>query len=730
MKYTNIFLLLFAPSLLWGQYQFVHAKLENSTDTCISVLNMSKIFRGAIQPGYIILEENIALQDTVAISLTLQNNFDSNTDLGIELQVEDSIYSYTIANQSILDNLGTVISIDTIINGDSIQIGRTPNEILVLHNESIIESIQLTTDSAIIKAKLTTITAQSTEVEFRFKPFTPKDSTCIFFLDTLVVVQEGDTAHFYIKKEGGSNHSKIDIVLQDTTHPHFNGYNTLSFNINPNDTLVCFDIPLSMPNGIKDEHTDYYFELVKTQGNRTNLCRNAKVHVIVKDDVQDSIEALCPGDILIIGVDNDIQDGTDKIILTNTRPINQGTSFDLVNAIYEHNLSDATKGKWYSAMKNRSGALASQKVTYNGNHVLAKGSVICLDLPASGGSLLATNFEINGIATNDFMVEANGLSPTNNINLATQQPNALFVMQGEWTFLSDYAYFNGPVIHGIQIGADWQIIDPYTNPDFLSDLHPDISCLAIQRDSLKIATYYTCESLSNKSVLQIQAEIVNESNWIHLPATTSFDLPANICELNCIPSNQMDTLWYLPPKDLYFPCYYQNDYQIEIAAWLADQGGGRFFSSCGTLSLTNDYNGINTFCGNAGFTTVTFTATDSCGNSISTQASITIDDDIYPYWIVSPQDLELKCDSLHIMEADVQEWLDNLGGGILDSVCGNLNTFYNYNGIAQRCDTVIMVEFYAVSDCDRQSVDTGYIRIYDVDPPIFTTFPQKSDSLL
>ena len=54
-----------------------------------------------------------------------------------------------------------------------------------------------------------------------------------------------------------------------------------------------------------------------------------------------------------------------------------------------------------------------------------------------------------------------------------------------------------------------------------------------------------------------------------------------------------------------------------LAQWLASIGGAIAFDSCGTVGWTNN------FSGNAGdsVTVVTFTATDNCGNSVSTTAS-------------------------------------------------------------------------------------------------------------
>ncbi|MBU2940099.1 hypothetical protein KO494_11170, partial [Lacinutrix sp. C3R15] len=64
--------------------------------------------------------------------------------------------------------------------------------------------------------------------------------------------------------------------------------------------------------------------------------------------------------------------------------------------------------------------------------------------------------------------------------------------------------------------------------------------------------------------------------------------------------------------------------------WLATAGGATVVGDC-DITWTNNYSGVSeNQCGAAGSTTVTFTATDSCGNTTTTSALLTIEDTTPP----------------------------------------------------------------------------------------------------
>ncbi|MBK8829773.1 MAG: hypothetical protein IPN60_02755 [Saprospiraceae bacterium] len=81
-----------------------------------------------------------------------------------------------------------------------------------------------------------------------------------------------------------------------------------------------------------------------------------------------------------------------------------------------------------------------------------------------------------------------------------------------------------------------------------------------------------------------------------------------------------------------------------IAAWL---GSATATDACSGAGVTNNYNplGYSNGCGATGMQTVTFTATDSCGNTSTCQAVIEILDTIDPTITCPADTLTLECDS-------------------------------------------------------------------------------------
>ena len=64
----------------------------------------------------------------------------------------------------------------------------------------------------------------------------------------------------------------------------------------------------------------------------------------------------------------------------------------------------------------------------------------------------------------------------------------------------------------------------------------------------------------------------------------------------------------------------------QLQAWLNSNGGASGTDACGAVTWTNNHNGLNLTCGDAGSTDVIFTATDNCGNVSTTEATFTVGD--------------------------------------------------------------------------------------------------------
>ena len=78
-----------------------------------------------------------------------------------------------------------------------------------------------------------------------------------------------------------------------------------------------------------------------------------------------------------------------------------------------------------------------------------------------------------------------------------------------------------------------------------------------------------------------------------------------------------------------------------LNTWLANNGGAAASDSCSTVTWTNNFTSISNNCSDSA--TVTFTATDACGNAISTTATFTVQDTTAPVLPVAPATANVAC---------------------------------------------------------------------------------------
>ncbi|WP_082333836.1 gliding motility-associated C-terminal domain-containing protein [Mangrovimonas sp. TPBH4] len=155
-----------------------------------------------------------------------------------------------------------------------------------------------------------------------------------------------------------------------------------------------------------------------------------------------------------------------------------------------------------------------------------------------------------------------------------------------------------------------------------------------------------------------------------------------------------------------------------IENWLANNGGATASDNCGEVTWTNDYSGANSDC--SAPVTVTFTATDECGNSVSTSASYAIQDTNAPV-ITQASDMTLECDGSDI-DAAIQDWLDTFGGATATDDCSAIAWSNNYNGLSDGCGTTGSAEvtFTATDGCGNSSSTTATFTVQDTTAPTFT----------
>jgi gliding motility-associated-like protein len=81
--------------------------------------------------------------------------------------------------------------------------------------------------------------------------------------------------------------------------------------------------------------------------------------------------------------------------------------------------------------------------------------------------------------------------------------------------------------------------------------------------------------------------------------------------------------------------------QNAIADWLANNGGAVAADTCSDVTWTNDFDALSSDCSAA--VTVMFTATDACGNAVSTSATFTVQDATAPVAPEAPATANVSC---------------------------------------------------------------------------------------
>ncbi|RZJ33518.1 MAG: hypothetical protein EOO51_13610, partial [Flavobacterium sp.] len=94
-----------------------------------------------------------------------------------------------------------------------------------------------------------------------------------------------------------------------------------------------------------------------------------------------------------------------------------------------------------------------------------------------------------------------------------------------------------------------------------------------------------------------------------------------------------------PASNLLVECDGQGN-SASLQAWLASNGGASASDACSDVTWTNDFSTLSADCSAA--VTVTFTATDACGNASTTSATFTVNDTTAPVAPAAPADVTVS----------------------------------------------------------------------------------------
>jgi len=160
----------------------------------------------------------------------------------------------------------------------------------------------------------------------------------------------------------------------------------------------------------------------------------------------------------------------------------------------------------------------------------------------------------------------------------------------------------------------------------------------------------------------------------------------------------------------------------ELDAWLLNNGGAGATDDCSDVTWTNDYSSLVGGCGGEGSVTVTFTATDDCGNSSTTTATLIIEDTTDPVIDIPASDETVECDGLgNIGELDA--WLLNNGGAEASDDCSVLVWSNDFVALSDDCgETGSATVVFTVTDaCGNSATTVATFTIEDTTAPSIDT---------
>ncbi|VAV84156.1 hypothetical protein MNBD_BACTEROID02-1027, partial [hydrothermal vent metagenome] len=202
----------------------------------------------------------------------------------------------------------------------------------------------------------------------------------------------------------------------------------------------------------------------------------------------------------------------------------------------------------------------------------------------------------------------------------------------------------------------------------------------------------------------------------------------------------------VPAQDLRVQCDGDgntNQYQV----WLANNGGATATDDCSGVTWTHDgpvlqqykdQNGKwvwenltdypNDFTGGCstytGSVTVTFRATDDCGNYTESTAVFSIEDSIAP--VITPaSDMTVECDGSiggdaygTNNQAAYDNWISTHGGAVADpDACSDIKWTYTPIKYGNACDTYYYVTFTATDGCGNATSTSAEFHVVDTNSP-------------
>ena len=329
-------------------------------------------------------------------------------------------------------------------------------------------------------------------------------------------------------------YNQVLVVLTNSSGITFNptGDGT---NYSANSVFSSFDQVVYFSNGNLADITGltngvtYYIEIFIRNG--TEWSSGVEVSLTPINIVPTILKT---GDLLLVAYANNLTGGDDGLRLLSMVDINPGTKFLWSNATYETGgipAANVTTDKWFECRYDSTptGNVPYIEFTYTGSTVIPAASIFCITTDNGGVSTTISPVSPAGETLYPFNIigkSANGtiLSSHSPINVSTSEPDAMFLLQGNFIYSASGSTFKGNVLSAVQDGGLWYDLTDNLSGVTGSDLrrsrkHPSLICASIQAKSTP-GTYSVSYNVSSTTYTSgnkpyLLGSILNfTTNWL------------------------------------------------------------------------------------------------------------------------------------------------------------------------------------------------------------------------
>jgi len=185
-------------------------------------------------------------------------------------------------------------------------------------------------------------------------------------------------------------------------------------------------------------------------------------------------------------------------------------------------------------------------------------------------------------------------------------------------------------------------------------------------------------------------------------------------------TDQVNPTLLQPAHDLSIPSGPASDSLLQN--WLANHGGADAYDLGGDVTWQHNFSTLTDSCGATGSAIVTFTASDPCGNSVGTVATIQLTDQTPPVFETNAIDTVVYCGDNNT-QVLLQQWLDSHGGASASDFGGDITWQHDFNVLSDSCGTSgsAIVTFTASDPCGNSATTIGTFQLTDPTPPVIET---------